>query len=678
MEWQRLRADPAADRFGHTAAMLSDGRMVVLGGMHGSTTDLYGFDHALIYDTIRSAWSTQALRGKAIPPPRMHHSAATTATDNIIICGGQDGAAPPFQTYASADRKLSHMAALLNTQTWEWTLARPSADQPLPQAMAASAIINGTNFIYGLGVTYQTTHDGLSILDSSSMLWMPKETDGIWMENKPSANVAWSTWIIVVLVLSILACLGLTWLMFSLGKRIWLVVSAWATSLKMEVWNPRTGEPGWAESTRLTLKTVSLCVLTYLVFSLVEQILNSPTIYQKFYQASPDMTIEAPDIRLCFQGSSALEAYVRCATDYGASCSNYVEEFTPSQAHAGGSALTQRCFLFRPPSSFKLGPTEARRDQQADPFRAGGSYLKLDYYYPGQSEMTIQLSLYHPKHDPNPIVYNLSNPEPSFAWDDPHELIQFRRNTEQRHSDDLLSRDLFMLDPPHRIYTASYTIQERVVLDPESWWNYIGIASQSSRRYELADVAMTAERHAPSYNALPAPVGSLHVYPSRYDTHVVVEQRAFAVVNAIGVLGGLFGLLVAGQTWLFGYRPRSPWGIIQRWSIGQMKYSLLQGLYGTFFRGSHVPIAHPLAGDEDEGTVMDERTRLRRLEDRMHTLERLFQAYYIDDEIFRSLDQAFTAGSTQHKDEILTSSSSVPTSSCASSLRIRNPPGKPT
>lgn len=152
------------------------------------------------------------------------------------------------------------------------------------------------------------------------MIWMPKETDGVWMENKPTTSVAWSTWVIVVLALSVAACFGLTCLMFSLGKRIWRVVSVWATSLKMEVWNPRyvffflfltdkvakgrnshplcfvcrTGEPGWAESTRLTLKTVSLCILTYLVFSLVEQILNSPTIYQKFYQASPDMTIEAP------------------------------------------------------------------------------------------------------------------------------------------------------------------------------------------------------------------------------------------------------------------------------------------------------------------------------------------------------------------------------------------------
>lgn len=342
--------------------------------------------------------------------------------------------------------------------------------------------------------------------------------------------------------------------------------------------------------------------------------------------------------------------------------------------------MTQKCFLFRPPSTFKLGPTETRRDQQGDPFRADGSYLKLDYYYPDSSEMTVQLALYHPKHDPNPTVYNLTNPQ-AFEWDDSHEMMQFRRNTEQRHSDDLLSRDLFMLDPPHRIYTASYTIQERVVLDPASWWNYIGIASQSSRRYALADVAVTAERHAPSYNALPPPVGSLHVYPSRYDTHVVVEQRAFAVVNAIGVLGGLFGLLVTGQTWLFGYRPRSPWGIIQRWSIGQMKYSLLQGLYGTFFRGSRVPIAHPLAEDEDEATVMDERTRLRRLEDRMHTLERLFQAYYIDDEIFRSLDQAFNVDQPrQHNETHLPSSSSVPStsSSCTPSLRIRNKAEKPT
>lgn len=56
----------------------SDGRMVVLGGMHGNTTDLYSLDHALIYDTVHSAWSTQTLRGQPLPSPRMHHSAVTS------------------------------------------------------------------------------------------------------------------------------------------------------------------------------------------------------------------------------------------------------------------------------------------------------------------------------------------------------------------------------------------------------------------------------------------------------------------------------------------------------------------------------------------------------------------------------------------------------------------------
>lgn len=99
-------------------------------------------------------------------------SCGAAATNNIVICGGkirrltdatwinkpspgQDGAAPPFHTYASADKKLGDMAALLNTQTWEWTLAHPSADQPLPQAMAAAAIVNGSNLIYGLGMVRQ-------------------------------------------------------------------------------------------------------------------------------------------------------------------------------------------------------------------------------------------------------------------------------------------------------------------------------------------------------------------------------------------------------------------------------------------------------------------------------------------------------------------------------------------
>lgn len=48
-----------------------------------------------------------------------------------------------------------------------------------------------------------------------------------------------------------------------------------------------------------------------------------------------------------------------------------------------------------------------------------------------------------------------------------------------------------------------------------------------------------------------------------------------------------------------------------------------------------------LSDDDDDGSVEEERgDRMARLEERLHVFELLFQAYYINDEVFRSLAYA--------------------------------------
>lgn len=67
--------------------------------------------------------------------------------DKIIICGGQDEHAEPFQTYLSN----TQMTAVLDLKTWQWALAPVSAYQPSPSSFSISTIVNETNMIYGLG-----------------------------------------------------------------------------------------------------------------------------------------------------------------------------------------------------------------------------------------------------------------------------------------------------------------------------------------------------------------------------------------------------------------------------------------------------------------------------------------------------------------------------------------------
>lgn len=91
--------------------------------------------------------------------------------------------------------------------------------------------------------------------------------------------------------------------------------------------------------------------------------------------------------------------------------------------------------------------------------------------------------------------------------------------------------------------------------------------------------------------------------------------------------------------------------IVQRWSFGDMKRSLLRGL-STSFRtteSSGIPFIHPvhrrfsmLYNNNRPGELPTESNgeRVARVEERMQVLELLFKSYYVDDEIFRSLDYA--------------------------------------
>jgi hypothetical protein len=65
-------------------------------------------------------------------------------------------------------------------------------------------------------------------------------------------------------------------------------------ALKKEIWKPRIGEPGWAESSRLLLKTLFLMLFIYLILTLTNQVLNSPIIDQLSYEANEQMLVEVP------------------------------------------------------------------------------------------------------------------------------------------------------------------------------------------------------------------------------------------------------------------------------------------------------------------------------------------------------------------------------------------------
>ncbi|KAI9484637.1 hypothetical protein BDB00DRAFT_878606 [Zychaea mexicana] len=630
-QWSPLADHPSKDGrgyYGHTMSMLSNGQLVVLGGAKacGQNDELVDLANAIVYDTHSGQWHEKTLGGR-VPASRMYHS-------EIVICGGQDNVPPPFHTYLSADQQhLEEMTALLNTKTWEWQAVIPSTNnQPLPQSMASALLIDGTKMLYGLGQSYQTIHDGLYILDSETLEWLPRGALGssstAWLgsgDELASSAAMLSAAVIIALCFAVIAVIVLIWLLWRLGRK---AILQGISSIKHELWDPRPGEPGWTEFARLALKFTFGAYMVYLVLSLTRQIIHSPIIDQQYYDETTDGSIYVPDVRFCFDDYQQTEPYVRCATDYGMQCSQYLQTFYPP------TARERVCILFRAPDTVRLASPVHRQ--------AEGSYLKFDYY---GNVTQVQISLYHRDHDPNLEIYNLkkeNDGDDMFEWTSPYEESHFRaaESTTYHHY-----QEQQHLVTANRVHTGSYALGKRIVLKEDSWWNYIGYASDTATWHQITSSKLISESSPPTYvtggGGGKQPLGSLHLFPERYTTQITAEQRAFTVVQAIGVLGGVFGLLVTAQHWLFGYRPRSPWGVIQRWSIGQMRLSLLQGLLSKFQqKHENVPIVHPLLKRTSSSATHVE--RMAHLEDRLHTLEQLFQAYYIDDEIFQSLDQAFT------------------------------------
>ncbi|KAI8099213.1 uncharacterized protein BX664DRAFT_381806 [Halteromyces radiatus] len=702
-------------RCGHTANMLSDGKLVILGGypcIGNYTTNpvlpktLISLDHAVIYDTNAQVWYNQTIGGPIIPEARTYHSSVTTKDDQIMICGGQDGAAQPFQTYISAGGDPSAMTAVLDTHVWEWLIPTPSPYQPFPRSFASAVLVNDTKVVIGFGINYHTIYDGMYIFDVVRGSWLPSSQP----VHKPiGSNIALIAGLAVMAsFVGAIFLVGMSLVVKKLKSRI----CDFSRKVKNDIWNPRAGEPLWAEMSRLLFRIMFLAVFSTVVVVLILQVRNSPIIDQKYYVHNEEYTVDVPDIRFCFDGwtndNSVVWPYIQCATDFGDSCSQYLMDISKNvETGLNYYGTTLRCYLFRAPVSFRLGRTNDR-------IISNGSYLKFYYYGDrlSSNESHLHLVFYNKYHNPNLPVYHIEDPyNLPFSWYSDSEDAQFQSAEEEN----LRTENAFDLNP-NVGSTSSFATIEREEIQSTNFWNYVGIASVHKRAYEIESKAVS-ETVTTVYATEPQPLGSLHVFPASYEVTVLREQRAFTLVNAMGIIGGIFGLIVGLQACLFGYRPRSPMGLIHRMGMGQMRWSISQGLLATRFDSlqTPVPIVNPVHrrfshldikrfphhhhhsnmdsfseneyyhspplpfpqehhhyhhhhhshdnntnhlhsnndNNNDLSGMMEkemtyvrtmvaeqDETRLARMEERLQLMELLFKSYYINDEVFQSLDKA--------------------------------------
>ncbi|CDH54374.1 hypothetical protein RO3G_02372 [Lichtheimia corymbifera JMRC:FSU:9682] len=615
------------------AHIFSNNALVVTGGVRvksDMTMDLAPMDQLYVFNTQSGTWSIATTSG-TVPSTRSNHNAVVDANDRIILFGGDNGGPMRWRSYING-------VAVLNTD-FTWTTPSNQGIPPSRRSYASAAILDGAHLTVAFGSSLNTWYNDINVLALDSITegyssWLQSYT----AEDSDSSS-GWSPGVIagvtIALVVVVIILIVLLW-KFQRYVR-WLVMR-----IHHDIWRPRTGEPLWAETTRIICQIFLLFLFVLCLVFIIRQAISSPHVTQRIIE--PAAQVDVPDLRFCFDGFPDYESPtdmrkpgLTCQTDTGTPCASYIQAldpaiFTPVFADALGPVT---CFLFRAPPDFKLTSTSGDNVGARLLFTMFGDQSVASY-------ARVHVSVYPKSMDPNVRVYGINDTVDVLLSDE--EVSNWLNN----ERNDLQATNVYSLAP------LSYSVMSYDLIDhrylQDYGWNYVGFSPITNSSFEI-ETNFRQEAQNPNYMQTHQDIGLFVVYPETFANIMDREVKVYTLMNALGFVGGIFGLLLTVQVWLFGYRPRSPWGIVQRWSFGDMKRSLLRGL-STSFRtteSSGIPFIHPvhrrfsmLYNNNRPGELPTESNgeRVARVEERMQVLELLFKSYYVDDEIFRSLDYA--------------------------------------
>lgn len=172
-------------RFGHSANLINQTKMVVFGG--GNGTDF--FNDLYVLDLDAFAWTQPKTTGPA-PSPRFNHISAQNG-NKIIIHGGycfdddlQKQAGEKQGTFLRSC--YLNDLRVLNTDKFEWIRVRVSGAPPLPR-YGHSACISGSDIIVFGGWTYESGSKKAYYKESTSPIHLLDGTGKHWkMRNQLS------------------------------------------------------------------------------------------------------------------------------------------------------------------------------------------------------------------------------------------------------------------------------------------------------------------------------------------------------------------------------------------------------------------------------------------------------------------------------------------------------------
>ncbi|KAI9312371.1 hypothetical protein BX666DRAFT_1866254 [Dichotomocladium elegans] len=629
--------------YGHTMSLLSTGKMVVVGGVRGTLDPTSGrvslglapLDALYVFDLATRSWVLQTTSfdpESRYPSTRSDHVAVVASGDRIVIFGGSNG--QPART-----RAYTNSIGVLDTN-WVWTSPAVGGIQPSRRAYASAAILTGQYLTVAFGAHADQRYNDINVLDLDHFTWLMSYDPNQFTTPSSKLSGGVIAGIVVASIAFVSLALFLVW-RFRTYLR-WLI-----TRIHQDLWRPRAGEPLWAETARFCFEVFLLFIFALCLAFIIRQAITSPNITQR--TIVPASEVDMPDIRFCFDGYEDIYPFddprnitVTCRTDTGYTCTDFITKldnsvFVPVFADYLGPVT---CFLFRPPSDFKLSQTSGINN--------GTRLLFSPFADTSITNARIHVSAYPKAMDPNIRIYNITDDTPYLLSD---EAVSNWRNLARN---DFEANNIFTIEP------FTYSVMTYNLIDhrylQQSGWNYVGFLPNANHTPEV-ETTFRQEAPNPNYAMTHADLGIIVVSPNIFALITDREVKVYTLLNALGFVGGIFGILVAVQTWMFGYRPRSPWGVVQRWSVGNMRQSLLRGLSNKFKTSPEtgIPLINPVHRrfsvlyDDDRSKDMmtvpeSEEERIGRVEERMQVLELLFKAYYVNDEVFRSLDNARRGG----------------------------------
>ncbi|KAI8139899.1 hypothetical protein BJV82DRAFT_672280 [Fennellomyces sp. T-0311] len=576
--------------------------------------------------------------------------------------------------YGKRVKAHNTLAALnVDERTWSYPQVNTTNIYPRRRYDFVAGFLNSSYLLVGLGrseYNWFTQFDVLRISDdadfnSTTYEWVSNIYDkDVNVDQGKSglsggaiAGIVIGAVVAVIIALIIWKCFG------GLGA----TASSLYTAL---VWSPRAGEPRWTELTHLlstfVLTFLFIAYMTYHIIMVVQSPIATTTL------TKPVTEVQFPDVRVCtapdevyalIHNTQTLVAQLQSdkvtEEDFSRLTDTYELQLDQHYPYTITSPDGRtKCWLFHPSEEFKIGSDQESSNSRIKLFFGGDE--RRD-----SNNTRIQIEIYPPGRDPNMVIrYPTLNGQTLSQ----EEVEQWRKGD----LEGVQAPNKYTVD--YNSYTTiSYQIEKHRYLTSNGW-NNVGFLQEYNDILEISTSLQTMNGDSELSS-------TIDIYPVSMTEVTLQDQKVYTLLSALGAVGGLFSLLVTADGLLFGARPKSPWGVIQRFSISKARTSLLNNLYNAFgFLGRPIPYIDPVHERYADAKIHQQNDHLRQspggplglekndndilhqpdmedpptqqevqdLQRRLQLMESIFKAYYIDEEIFQNLRVAHNeAGDTE-------------------------------